>query len=75
VLLHYETQETLKKQEEPQKKETVGERKKDPKNTEKCDGHKEKVRKQEKKQAFPFVIKKKEGKGDTKMKQERKKCG
>jgi hypothetical protein len=50
------------------------ERKKDPKNTEKFDKHKQIGIKQNKKQALSFVIKKK-GKGDTKMKQERKKSG
>ena len=48
--------------------------KKDPKNTEKFDEHKDEGRKQNKKQEFPFVIKK-VGKGDTNMKQTRKKSG
>jgi hypothetical protein len=57
---HYETQETLKKQEEHQKNEAVEECKKDPKNTEKVYKHKEKSRKRKMKQAFPYIMKKSE---------------
>ena len=58
--LHYETQETQRKQEESQKKDMVEERKWKSKKAEKFDKHKEKGRKQKNKQAFPLVIKKRE---------------